>query len=70
MRPGGLFQEDRREERLEKIGSKLDLLEKLIPWESFHARREWMYKGTSRGGRPPHDPAIMMEILIFQGLAM
>lgn len=70
MRPGWLFQEDRRDERLEKIGSKLDLLEKLIPWESFRVRLEWMYKDSSRGGCPPYDPVMMMEILVFQGLTM
>lgn len=63
-----LFIEDKRDDRLEKIGSKLDRLQALIPWEIFRKRLDWMYKNSSQGGRPPYDSVMMFKILILQSL--
>ena len=68
MRPGYIFQLDLRDERLNRIGNKLELMAKLIPWESFRPRLEWMYKNSPKGGRPPYDPVMMLKILVLQGL--
>lgn len=62
MRPGYIFQLDLRDERLNRIGNKLELMAKLIPWESFRPRLEWMYKNLQiadggsllENGKPLH----------------
>ncbi|MDO4569711.1 MAG: hypothetical protein Q4D38_04955 [Planctomycetia bacterium] len=50
MRTGWLFQADRRGERLEKIGCKLDFLAMLIPWESFRGDLKVLCKKSPQGG--------------------
>ncbi|MDO4571405.1 MAG: transposase [Planctomycetia bacterium] len=66
MREGWLFQADRRGERLEKIGCKLDLLATRIPWESFREDLETLYKKSPLSGRPPYDAVMMLKILVLQ----
>lgn len=59
---------DKRDERLEKLGYKLGILQALIPWEIFRKRLERLYKDSPRGGRPPYDCVMMLKILILQSL--
>ena len=59
---------DKRDERLEKLGYKLGILQTLIPWEIFRKRLERLYKDSPKGGRPPYDCVMMLKILILQSL--
>ena len=65
-----LFQEDRRLDRLEKIGDRTAVLARLIPWEAFRKdlNRVREVKDVKLGGRPPYDVVMMFKILILQGL--
>ena len=62
------FYVDKRDERLEKLGYKLGILQTLIPWEIFRERLERLYKGSPKGGRPPYDCVMMLKVLILQSL--
>ena len=53
---------DKRDDRLEKLGCKLTILQMLIPWEIC------LYKNSLKGGRPPYDCVMMLKILILQSL--
>jgi len=59
---------DKRDERLEKLGCKLTILQMLIPWEIFRKKLECLYKNSPKGGRPPYDCVMMLKILILQSL--
>lgn len=65
-----IFQEDKRLERLEKIGDRTEVLAKLIPWEMFRKELRSVREITDpkRGGRPSYDVVMMFKILILQGL--
>ena len=65
-----LFQEDKRIERLNRLGDRLELLNKLIPWEDFRAELETIYvkENPHPQGRRPYDVVLMFKILILQGL--
>ena len=59
---------DKRDDRLEKLGYKLTILQTLIPWEIFRKKLECLYKNSPKGGRPPYDCVMMLKILILQSL--
>ena len=65
-----LFQDDKRIERLNRLGDRLELLNKLVSWEDFRAELETIYvKGNPYPqGRRPYDVVLMFKILILQGL--
>ena len=46
---------DKRDDRLEKLGCKLTILQTLIPWEIFRKKL-------------PYDCVMMLKILILQSL--
>ena len=59
---------NKRDDRLEKLGCKLTILQMLIPWEIFRKKLECLYKNSPKGGRPPYDCVMMLKILILQSL--
>ncbi len=59
---------DKRDDRLEKLGCRLNILQSLIPWEIFRKKLERLYKVSSNGGRPPYDCVMMLKILVLQSL--
>lgn len=65
-----LFQEDKRIERLNRLGDRLDVLNRLIPWENFRTTLESIYvkENPFPQGRRPYDVVLMFKILILQGL--
>lgn len=62
--------EDKRLERLEKLGIRLDKLEKLIPWETFRPELQKVRKNSDPklGGRPAYDVVMMFKVMILQAL--
>lgn len=65
-----LFQEDKREDRLQKVKSRLEFLEKDIPWEHFRDILEKVYEKQERApqGRKHYDVVLMFKIMILQSL--
>ena len=59
---------DKRDDRLEKLGCRLNILQSLIPWEIFRKKLERLYKVSPNGGRPPYDCVMMLKILVLQSL--
>ncbi|MDO4588164.1 MAG: IS5/IS1182 family transposase, partial [Planctomycetia bacterium] len=58
------FREDKRSERLEELGNRLEFLQTLIPWENLF--REDVEKVHSNadpklGGRPPCDALMLFK---------
>ena len=64
----GLFDEEKRMEKLSQLGDSLVRLNNAIQWEIFRPVLEKAFrkepKGT--GGRPPYDSLFMFKILILQ----
>ncbi|MDO4586236.1 MAG: transposase [Planctomycetia bacterium] len=66
-----LFRQDKRSERLEELGNRLEFLQTLIPWEELF--REDVEKVHSNvdpklGGRPPCDALMLFKISVLQSL--
>lgn len=71
VRQRSFFDEEKRMEKISKIGDPLEMLNKVIKWEMFRnilkkavVRKET----TSKGGRPPYDVVMMFKILVLQRL--
>ena len=66
-----LLQEDKRLERLKKIGIKLKALKVLIPWEELFRKdlnALWNKDNKQPQGRRPYDSVMMFKILILQSM--
>lgn len=64
----GLFDIDRKENRLSELGDQLGKLNKVIDWEIFRPLLNKVFKKTPKGagGRPAFDYVMMFKILILQ----
>ena len=66
-----LFRQDKRSERLEELGNRLEFLQMLIPWEElFRQDVEKVHSNTDPklGGRPPYDALMLFKISVLQSL--
>ena len=61
----GLFDEERRLEKLSEKGDSLEKLNQVIEWETFRPILEKAVPRSNRkkGGRPPFDHILMLKIL-------
>ncbi|MDO4588174.1 MAG: IS5 family transposase [Planctomycetia bacterium] len=65
------FREDKRSERLEELGNRLEFLQTLVPWEElFRKDVEKVHSNTDPklGGRPPCDALMLFKISVLQSL--
>ena len=46
-----IFFVDKRDDHLEKLGCRLNILQMLIPWEIFRKKLECLYRNSPKGGR-------------------
>lgn len=61
------FGEERRLEKLKKLGDRLIKLKVGVDWEIFRPILEKnLYRVGAKGGRPPYDYIILVKILILQ----
>lgn len=64
----GLFDEERRLEKLSEKGDSLEKLNQVIEWETFRPILEKAVPRSNgkKGGRPPFDHILMLKILILK----
>ena len=64
----GMFDEERRLEKLSEKGDSLEKLNQVIDWESFRSiLEEAVPRSTGKkGGRPPYDHVLMFKILVLK----
>lgn len=66
----GIFDEEKRLERLTKLGDPLTRLNQVMKWEMFRPILERAFRNERKGsgGRPPYDYVLMFKILVLQML--
>ena len=67
----GLFDQDTRHRKLERLGDPLVVLNKIVPWEMFREPLEATRsegREPKRGGRPAYDAVLMFKILLLREL--
>lgn len=64
----GLFDKEKRLEKLSQLGDSLVRLNKVIQWEMFRPilSRALSKEAKGPGGRPPYDCIVMFKILVLQ----
>lgn len=64
----GFFDEERRLERISKLGDPLERLDTAIDWNIFRPilNRSLQKPAKGPGGRPPYDYVLMFKILVLQ----
>ncbi len=64
----GMFDEERRLEKISKIGDSLEKLNRVVNWEMFRPILNQVFKKEMRGkgGRPPYDYVMLFKILVLQ----
>lgn len=68
-RPLGLFDQDTRYRKLEKLGDPLVVLNQIVPWSIFREPLEaarGVTKDSKKGGRPAYDAVLMFKILVLR----
>ena len=71
VRQRSFFDEEKRMEKISKIGDPLEMLNKVIKWAMFRniLKKAVVRKETTgKGGRPPYDVVMMFKILVLQRL--
>ena len=66
----GFFDLDERYESLSRCGDPLEVLDRLIPWESFRypIKKALIKPRKSAPGRKSFDPVLMFKVLVLQSL--
>jgi transposase, IS5 family len=69
----GFFDADKRLEALSAKGDPLEVIDRLVPWESFRAEIEAVVLTPdelkkSSAGRKPFDAILMFRMLVLQAL--
>src|SRR3954447_19068025 len=67
----GFFDADKRLEALSAKGDPLEVIDRLVPWESFRAEIEAVVltpDELSSAGRKPFDAILMFRMLVLQAL--
>src|SRR4029079_9371390 len=69
----GFFDADKRLEALSAKGDPLEVIDRLVPWESFRAEIEAVVLtpgalNTTSAGRKPFDAILMFRMLVLQAL--
>lgn len=64
----GLFDEEKRLEKISALGDSLEKLNRVIEWEKFRPILNKALKKEHKGvgGRPPYDYLLMFKILVLQ----
>ena len=64
----GMFDEERRLEKISEIGDSLEKLNRVVNWEMFRPILNQVFKKEMRGkgGRPPYDYVMLFKILVLQ----
>lgn len=64
----GMFDEERRLEKISEIGDSLEKLNRVVNWEMFRPILNQVFKKEARGkgGRPPYDYVMLFKILVLQ----
>lgn len=68
MKQIGMFDEEKRLEKLSKLGDTLEKLNGAVDWEEFRPLLNHAFKQAPKGagGRPPYDYVMMFKILVLQ----
>jgi hypothetical protein len=69
-RQAGLFDRDKRTDKLLKTRDFLERVNRYVTWESFRPLLEKSLerKERDKGGRPPFDCVLMFKVLVLQAL--
>jgi len=70
MKQSGFFDVEKRLARLSGLGDQLEAFSRTVDFEVFRPDLEkaLTYSDSSKGGRPPFDPVLMVKILVIQTL--